>query len=150
MCLDTKQDRLPEQPAVARKVSKSRIILEGEPPFDLFIRWKPLAEQPIGGDSDINDGVRLNARPFMASDIPGGKKSAGIFRWKPNIKWGKDRGKEPISLRPKADFPWFWSWDEQSSDFLGSAEFDGNRWNGLHYTNKAKQVARVASQEGGR
>lgn len=86
MCLDTKQDRLPEQPAVARKVSKSRIILEGEPPFDLFIRWKPLAEQPIGGDSDINDGVRLNARPFMASDIPGGKKSAGIFRWKPNIK----------------------------------------------------------------
>ena len=117
------------------------------PPFDLFIRWKPLSEQPIGWDPDTNDGVRLNARPFMASDIPGGKKGAGLFRWKPNIQWGKDRGKEPISLRPKADFPWFWSWDEQSSDFLGSAEFDGNRWNGLHYSNKLKSRLRAVHCE---
>jgi hypothetical protein len=125
-------------------------ILEGELPLDLFIRWKPLTEQAIGWDPDINDGVRLNARPFMASDLPNGKKGAGVFRWKPNIKWGKDRGKEPISLRPKDKFPWFWKWDEQIADFLGSDEFDGNRWNDLHYTNVAKQAAREAAKEGGR
>jgi len=125
-------------------------ILEGKPPFDLFIRWKPLAEQPIGWDPDINDGVRLNARPFMSSDLPNGKKGAGVFRWKPNIKWGKDRGKEPISLRPRPNFPWFWSWDEQTQDFLGGDEFDGNRWNDLHYTNKTKQAAREPAKEGGR
>jgi hypothetical protein len=125
-------------------------ILEGEPPFDLFIRWKPLSAQPIDWEPDINDGVRLNVRSFMASDIPGGKKGAGVFRSKPNIKWGKDRGKEPISLRPRLNFPWFWSWDEQTQDFLGGDEFDGNRWNDLHYTNKAKQAAREAAKEGGR
>jgi len=117
-------------------------ILEGEPPHDLFVRWKSLAEQPIGWDPDINDGVRLNARPFMASDIPGGKKGAGVFRWKPNIKWGKDRGKEPQSLRPKDDYPWFWSWGQQAQDFQGNDDFDGNRWNDLHYTNEARQEAR--------
>jgi hypothetical protein len=125
------------------------VILEGEPPFDLFIRWKPLAEQPIGWEPDINDGVRLNARPFMASDLPNGKKGAGVFCWKPNIKWGKDRGKEPISLRPQPDFPWFWGWDEQTVNFLGGDDFDGNRWNDPHYTNEAKQAARAAAKEGG-
>ena len=30
---------------------------------DLFVRWKPLAEQPIGWEPDINDGVRINVRP---------------------------------------------------------------------------------------
>ena len=71
----------------------------------IFVRWKPIEEQPIGWEPDINDGVRLNIRPFMApdmpdgsrkgADIPGGRKGAGILRWKPNIKWSKDRGKEP-------------------------------------------------------
>jgi len=122
-------------------------ILEGEPPFDLFVRWKSLAEQPIGWDPDINDGVRLNARPFLAFDIPGGKKGAGIFRWKPNIKWGKDRGKEPESLRPKDQYPWFWTWDEQTQDFFGNDKFDGNRWNDLHYTCEAKQAAREQTRK---
>ena len=27
---------------------KLKLILEGEPPFDIFVRWKTLAEQPIG------------------------------------------------------------------------------------------------------
>ena len=35
-------------------------ILEGEPPFDIFVRWKPIHEQPMGWEPDINDGVRLN------------------------------------------------------------------------------------------
>src|SRR5262249_38449454 len=68
-------------------------ILEGEPPYDLFVRWKSVASQPIGWHPDLNDGVRVNIRPFMmAADI--GKKGAGILRVKPNIKWNKDRGKE--------------------------------------------------------
>jgi hypothetical protein len=123
-------------------------ILEGEPPFDLFVRWKPLAEQPIGWEPDINDGVRVNIRPFLASDLPNGRTGAGVLRWKPNIKWTKDRGKEPE--RPKAGYPWFWGWDEKTVDFMGGKTRDGNRWNDCHYTNKAKQEAREAVKKGGK
>ena len=77
----------------------------------------------------------------------GGRKGAGILRWKPNVKWNKDRGKEPQSLRPKEDFPWFWSCPgdgslEERTDFMGGDTFDGNRWNDLHYTNATKGAAR--------
>ena len=127
-------------------------ILEGEPPFDIFVRWKPLVEQSIGWEPDINDGVRLNVRPFMAEDIPGGRKGAGILRVKPNIHWRKDRGKEP--LRERESFPWFWNCpggDTRAdlTDFRGGPNFDGNRWNDLHYTNAARQAARSrrAAQE---
>jgi hypothetical protein len=125
--------------------ARLKLILEGEPPFDLFIRWKPLASQAIGWRPDLNDGVRLNIRPFMAQDIPGGKKGAGLLRAKPNIKWEKDRGKEPV--RAKAEFPWFWGWDEQTPDFAGvGKEPDGNRWNNCHYSNAFKRKAREARQ----
>ena len=123
-------------------------ILAGEPPYDIFVRWKPLHEQPIGWEPDINDGVRLNIRPFLSAALrKGGKKGAGILRAKPNIKWTKDRGKEPESLRPKTDFPWFWSCDpekkpEHRQNFMGGAKFDGNRWNDLHYSNEVKRAAR--------
>jgi hypothetical protein len=123
-------------------------ILEGEAPYDLFVRWKALHEQAIGWEPDINDGVRLNIRPFMTAELAkGGKKGAGLLRWKPNIKWSKDRGKEPQSLRPKIDFPWFWSCDDQATDFAGGKEFDGNRWNDLHYTRATKEAARQAAAE---
>jgi REP element-mobilizing transposase RayT len=121
-------------------------ILEGEPPFDIFVRWKPLHEQPIGWEPDINDGVRMNIRPFLASDLPGGRTGAGILRFKPNIKWTKDRGKEPD--RPKEEYPWFWGWDEKTVDFAGGKTFDGNRWNDCHYTNQFKQAARERKAEG--
>lgn len=65
---------------------KLKLILEGEAPYDIFVRWKELALQPIGWNPDLNDGVRLNIRPFMTADI---------LRKRPNIKWGKDRGKNP-------------------------------------------------------
>jgi len=122
-------------------------ILEGEPPYDLFVRWKPLHEQAIGWDPDINDGVRLNIRPFMSATLSKGRKGAGVLRWKPNIHWKKDRGKEPVKLRPREDFSWFWTWDEQAQDFAGTPEFDGNRWNGLHYTTVCKQAARDRAAE---
>ena len=44
---------------------KLKLILAGEPPYDIFVRWKPLAEQPIGWNPDLNDGVRMNIRPFV-------------------------------------------------------------------------------------
>jgi len=134
------EDRLAAALELKRRLEA---ILEGEPPFDLFVRWKPLAEQPIGWDPDINDGVRMNIRPFLASDLPNGRTGAGVLRSKPNIKWTKDRGKEPD--RPKAEFPWFWGWDEKTEDFMGGKTFDGNRHNDCHFTSKAKQAARAAA-----
>lgn len=44
-------------------------ILEGEPPYDIFVRWKPLARQPIGWEPDLDDGVRLNIRPFVVAEV---------------------------------------------------------------------------------
>jgi len=130
-------------------------ILEGEPPYDLFVRWKPLHQQAIGWDPDINDGVRLNIRPFLNAQLrKGGKAGAGILRAKPGtIKWAKDRGKEP--MRSKDDFPWFWGWEENTpamaTDFgapisgapSAGGSFDGNRWNDLHYSRAAKEAARA-------
>ena len=125
-------------------------ILEGEPPYDIFARWKPLHEQSIGWDPDINDGVRLNIRPFMRAELrSGGRQGAGILRQKPNIKWGKDRGNDPVSMRPKEDFPWFWECEgEGSQDFAGGGKFDGNRWNDLHYSIAMKQAARQRHDKG--
>lgn len=124
------EDRL----AAALELQKRLVaILEGEPPFDLFVRWKPIEEQPIGWEPDINDGVRLNIRPFMAQDMPGGKKGAGILCAKPNIHWKKDRGKEPT--RDQAQFPWFWK----------SRKFTGERLNDVHLTNAEKRTARTGT-----
>jgi hypothetical protein len=130
-------------------------ILEGEPPYDIFVRWKPLHEQPIGWEPDINDGVRMNIRPFMtARPLNGRARTACILRATPKIKWEKDRGKEPT--RDREDYPWFWGWDADDpslvNDSIGSGTFDGNRWNDLHYTRAFKQVARYrhAVKVGGR
>ena len=97
-------------------------VLTGEPPHDIFVRWKPITEQPVGWEPDIDDGVRLNIRPFMADDLPGGKKGAGVLRTKPNIHWRKDRGKEPP--REREQFPWFWR----------DGEFTAERVNDVHLT----------------
>lgn len=130
-------------------------ILEGEPPYDIFVRWKPLHEQPIGWEPDINDGVRMNIRPFMtARPLNGRARTACILRATPKIKWDKDRGKEPS--RETEDYPWFWGWDPDdlnlAVDFVGGREFDGNRWNDLHYTRAFKQAARDrhAAETGGK
>ena len=62
-------------------------ILEGEDAYDIFVRWKPLAKQPIGWEPDLNDGVRLNIRPFV---------TAGVLRRKvPSLHWKKDKGRDP-------------------------------------------------------
>lgn len=116
-------------------------ILEGEPPYDVFARWKPLHQQAVGWDPDVADGIRLNIRPFMvARPLNARGKSACILRVPPKIKWEKDRGKEPSCA--KDEFPWFWGWDGQASDFLGDSDFDGDRWNDLHYSRAVKLAAR--------
>jgi hypothetical protein len=113
--------------------ARLKLILEGEPPYDIFVRWKPLSKQAIGWHPDINDGVRMNIRPFATADI---------LRKRAKIKWEKDRGKEPV--RDKKDFPWFWGWDEATEDFAGVGnEPDGNRWNDCHYTNVCKRRAKT-------
>ncbi|WP_197678340.1 Eco57I restriction-modification methylase domain-containing protein [Pseudomonas synxantha] len=102
--------------------------LEGEKPYDIFVRWKPLAEQSIGWTPDLNDGVRLNIRPFLyARDV--GKKGAGILRWMPNIKWTKDRGKDVESA------PWY-------TLGLQYDEGEGARINDHHLSLAEKQAAR--------
>ena len=115
-------------------------ILEGEALYDLFVRWKPLAKQAQGWNPDLNDGVRMNIRPFLtAQDV--GKKGAGLLRIKPNIKWDKDRGTEP--QRPKSDYPWFWCKDEPDTDPTGGKDFIGDRWNNVHLTLDFKRKARA-------
>lgn len=120
--------------AAKRLQSRLKLILEGRPPYDIFVRWKSLSNQAIGWRPDINDGVRMNIRPFAVADI---------FRKRVKIKWDKDRGNEPV--REKKDFPWLWGWDEEKQDFTGvGKEPDGNRWNDCHYTNEFKQGANKA------
>ena len=112
-----------EKLAAAEVLKKSlELILKGEKPHDIFVRWKPIEKMPIGWEPDINDGVRLNIRPFlMAPDI--GKAGAGILRDKPNVKWDKDRGKDVESA------PWF-------------NVFKGERINDHHLSLEEKTKAR--------
>jgi len=72
--------------AAMKLKEKLEAIIHGEAPYDIFVRWKPLEQQPIGWEPDLNDGVRLNIRPFV---------EAGVLRNKFNVKWGVDRGKNP-------------------------------------------------------
>jgi len=89
-------------------------ILEGEKPYDIFVRWKSLADQPLGWDPDIDDGVRMNIRPFV---------TAGVLREQPKIKWTKDRGTDVASA------PWY-------------SVFKGERINDHHTTLAEKKAAR--------
>ena len=103
------------------------LILHGEAPYDIFVRWKPLSQQPIGWEPDLNDGVRLNIRPWLrVPDV--GKKCAGVLRDKPNIKWEKDRGKDVESA------PWF-------------GVFGGERINDWHVTVGEKMAAREKDRD---
>ena len=63
---------------------KLEAIRDGEPPYDIYVRWKSLFEQPMGWNPDLNDGVRLNIRPFV---------TAGVLRSRVNVNWKKDRGR---------------------------------------------------------
>ena len=117
---DGAQQRLAAAQDLKRRLE---LILDGEPPYDIFVRWKPLAEQPIGWNPDLNDGVRLNIRPFMTAEVLRHNKKPKL-----NITWDKDRGKDVESA------PWFHT-------------FKGERINSHHLTVAQKKAARQA--EGG-
>jgi hypothetical protein len=122
-------------------------IIEGDPPYDIFVRWKPLHLLPIGWEPDIDDGVRLNIRPFLTAKPKNpGRKDACILRVTPSIKKlaGADRGAEP--KRDREDFPWFWAehHDVAKIDFAGGPEFKGRRHNDFHFTRAFKRRARTA------
>jgi hypothetical protein len=103
-------------------------ILQGDPPYDIFIRWKPIHEQAIGWEADLNDGVRLNMRPWlMAKPYQMTKKDSCILRVTPiKLPLDTDRGNEPP--RDKTDFPWLAETQDRNND--------------IHLTRDRKQKAR--------
>ena len=93
-------------------------ILEGEKPYDIFVRWKSLAQQPLGWDPDLNDGVRQNIRPFIMAGV--------LTHDLSRILKDKDRGKDIASA------PWY-------------DVFNGERRNDHHTTLAEKSGAREAA-----
>ena len=82
------------------------------------VEWERL-EYKKGWNPDLNDGVRMNIHTFMAVlDVK--KKDPCVLKDKPNIKWGKDRGKDVESA------PWF-------------HKFGGDRINDHHLTLEEKK-----------
>ena len=121
--VDGAQEKLAAAEILKKKLE---LILEGEAPYDIFVRWKPLEKQAIGWNPDLNDGVRLNIRPFLSvPDV--GKRGAGVLRDKPSIKWEKDRGKDVESA------PWYHL-------------FNGDRINDHHLTLAEKRKARESTE----
>ncbi len=109
--------------AAATLQQRLELILHGEAPYDIFVHWKALEQQPIGWEPDLNDGVRLNIRPWLrVPDV--GKKGAGVLRDRPNIQWEKDRGKDVVSA------PWY-------------GVFGGERINDWHVGVEEKRAARA-------
>ncbi len=94
--------------------AKLALILTGEAPHDIFVRWKPLHAQPLGWDPDLDDGVRQNTRPFLQAEV---------LSYAPNILKAVDRGNDVASA------PWF-------------PVFKGVRRNDHHTTLAEKQQAR--------
>lgn len=123
--VDGAQEKLAAADALKKRLE---LILAGEAPYDIFVRWKPIEEQPIGWNPDLNDGVRMNIRPFLSvPDV--GKRGAGVLRDKPNIKWEKDRGSDVVSA------PWY----NLGLQYGGKV---GDRINDHHLTLADKRKAR--------
>jgi len=106
--VDGAQERLPAAEVLKKKLE---LILEGEGfpdkdnpeksyGYDIFVRWKPLEKQPIGWDPDLNDGVRLNIRPFMTvGDVK--KKRRGSSARQAKYQMGQ-RPRQRRGIRPLA------------------------------------------------
>ncbi|GAB2820431.1 hypothetical protein GCM10027276_22940 [Comamonas piscis] len=123
--VDGAQEKLAAAEALKKRLE---LILAGEAPYDIFVRWKPIEEQPIGWNPDLNDGVRMNIRPFLSvPDV--GKKGAGVLREKPKVKWDKDRGSDVPSA------PWY----ELGLQYGGKV---GDRINDHHLSLDEKRKAR--------
>ncbi|SEP16546.1 hypothetical protein SAMN02990966_04225 [Rhodospirillales bacterium URHD0017] len=93
-------------------------VLDGEKPYDIFVRWKSLAKQPLGWDPDPDDGVRQNIRPFITASV--------LTHDLSKILKDKDRGTDAASA------PWH-------------SVFKGERRNDHHTTLAEKRAAREAT-----
>lgn len=128
---DNGVDGAREKLAAAETLKKRlELILAGEAPYDIFVRWKPIEEQPIGWNPDLNDGVRMNIRPFLSvPDV--GKRGAGVLRDKPkSLHWDTDPGKDDATA------PWY----ELGLQYGGKL---GDRINDHHLTLAEKRAARA-------
>lgn len=125
--VDGAQEKLAAAEALKKRLE---LILAGEAPYDIFVRWKPIEEQPSGWNPDLNDGVRMNIRPFLSvPDV--GKKGAGVLRDKPkSLHWEKDRGSDVPSA------PWY----ELGLQYGGKL---GDRINDHHLTLAEKRAVRA-------
>ncbi len=94
-------------------------VLEGEKPYDIFVRWKSLAQQPLGWDPDLDDGVRQNIRPFIKAGV--------LTQDLSKILKDKDRGTDVNSA------PWH-------------SLFKGDRRNDHHTSLAEKRSARDATK----
>lgn len=79
--------------------ARLRAILDGVPPYDLYIRWKPPTAQPTRWTLDLNDGVHPHLRPFLTGPSLS-RKDHGILRHRPRVHFRPDRGHDP------SDGPW--------------------------------------------
>ena len=124
--VDGSQEKLAAAESLKKRLE---LILVGETPYDIFVRWKPIEEQPIGWNPDLNDGVRLNIRPFLSvPDV--GKRGAGVLRDKPkSLHWEKDRGADTTDA----------SWYELGPEYGGKK---GDRINNHHLKLADKRKAR--------
>lgn len=115
--------RLGDDPrAEAARILQQKLarIIEGERPYDIFVRWKPLERQPLGWDPDLDDGVRLNIRPFIEAKVLG---------YEPKMKYSPpDRGNDVASA------PWY-------------HVFSGKRRNDHHTTLAEKRSACAKAAE---
>lgn len=93
-------------------------VLEGEKPYDIFVRWKSLSQQPVGWDPDLDDGVRQNIRPFIKAGV--------LTHDLSKILKDKDRGNDVASA------PWY-------------PVFNGERRNDHHTSLAEKRAAREAA-----
>jgi hypothetical protein len=75
--------------------SKLEAIQVGDRPLDVFVRWKAMNQQSVGWNPDVNDGVRLNIRPFVKADV------LRVSASKLGVDWSTDNGKDD------SDAPWF-------------------------------------------
>jgi hypothetical protein len=115
-------DGAPLRLSAAQDLKRRLLLIQegessGKTSHDIFVRWKTLAEQPLGWTPDLNDGVRLNIHPFMTAEVLRHNKKPKL-----NITWDKDRGKDVESA------PWF-------------GVFGGERINDHHLTLAEKMAA---------
>lgn len=97
-------------------------IPECEKHYGVFVRWKPLAQPPLGWDPDLSDGVHQNIRPFI---------TAGVLTHSLS-KILKDKGRS----NDIASAPWY-------------SVFNDERRNDRHTTLAEKRAARAGLRNAG-